>query len=382
MSDIPEGTVLSARLENVRFLSDALSCIYSSAHKSQDVLVSVPPKGGLKFAVEQPGCLHASVLLPLTSFAQFSCSDSTCRVRLNLSLLLDCIDIFAGNSVAERGPMPVRLSFDGVGHALVLIFKEQDQDAVTLCKLNTIDNEYAEEMETDFQFRREDVKNMAILESEPLRDAIAELDYAGATTAELRLAPTVPRFRFQSPAVTFRVVDADGVKQREGRGGGKSARKRRRVRSEELDDDDSSGSSDFDENVRTYAEESAADNEVCEAQCAIELPDPEDRTLSVFHEFRSEFAQTSCYRLDLLGRCSRALSMSETSKLQMNLNGTLSIVCKMRPGMASSNAAAAERRPVGGCNEHCFTEFLVVADEIGEDADVDSASTDDVSLRR
>lgn len=370
MSDEPGTRVLSARLENVRLLSDALSCMYSSAHKSQDVLLSVPPKGGLKFAVEQAGCLHASVLLPLTSFAQFSCSDATCRVRLNLSLLLDCINIFSGNS--DRGPFPVRVSYDGVGHPLILLFQEQDQEAVTTCRLNTIDNEYAAEMETDFMFRREDVKNMALLESEPLRDAIAELDYAGATTADLRLAPTVPRFRFQSPAMTFRVPDADTLERQDRFKNGTPAQDGfKRRRSSRAGDQDSSADGTDDAEAGYDNDDAGSDVEgVGEAQCAIDLPDPEDRSLAVFHEFRSEVAQTSSYRLDLLSRCSKALSMSETSKVQMNSNGMLSIVCRMRPGMASSSVMASERRPASGGNDHCFTEFLIVADEI-EDMDID-----------
>lgn len=364
MSDEGGAKILSARLENVRLLSDALSCIYSSAHKSQDVLLSVPPKGGLKFAVEQAGCLHASVLLPLTSFAQFSCSDSTSRVRLNLSLLLDCINIFSGNS--DRGPVPVHVSYDGNGHPLVLLFQEQEQEAVTTCRLNTIDNEYAAEMDTDFMFRREDVKNMALMESEPLRDAIAELDYAGATTAELRLAPTVPRFRFQSPAMTFRVRDADALERQDGSRGGSQERRG----SSAGDHDAVVGGVDRCENAFDHDGALSDVDAVGEAQCAVDLPDPEDRSLAVFHEFRSEVAQTSAYRLDLLSRCNKALSMSETSKVQMNSNGMLSIVCRMRPGMASSNMMASDRRPASGGNEHCFTEFLIVADEI-EDIDMD-----------
>jgi hypothetical protein len=64
---VGHGRVLSARLDNVRLLADALSCIYSSARRAQDVVLSVPAAGGLKFTVEQTGCLLASVLLPLMS---------------------------------------------------------------------------------------------------------------------------------------------------------------------------------------------------------------------------------------------------------------------------------------------------------------------------
>jgi cell cycle checkpoint protein len=327
------GRVLSARLENVRLLSDALSCIYSSSRKTQDVVLSVPASGGLKFAVEQAGCLMASVLLPLGAFASFKCDDSSTRIRLNLSLLLDCLNIFAvPGASADRGPVPVRIAYDGEGHPLGLLF--QEQDAVTVCQLNTIDNDYTSE--SDFQFMAHKVHNMTLLQSEALRDAIAELDYAGATTAELHLGPVAPRFKFQSPASI--VVEA--------------------------------GESDSD-NERTPAAEYA------EPQCAVELPDPSDVSTGVFAEFKSERAQTSSYSLELLQRCSKALALSETCKVQMNTEGMLSVVCRMRPGMAS---ASAHGRPggSGGGGEHCFCEFIIVANEIEVDglAPVGSSAPD------
>lgn len=348
--------VLAARLDNVRLLADALSCIYSSSHRGLDVVLSIPEAGGLKFSVEQTGCLQASVLLPMDVFAAFDCSEWSTRIRLNLCLLLECLNIFSSSQQSERAPTPVRLTYNGQGHALVLHF--QDHDAQTVCKLNTIDNEYMDDMETDFHFSSCKVVNLALLQSEVLRDAIAELDYAGATTAELRLAPSVPRFRFQSPAAAYRVVETDDA-----RPGTTHPSKRRRTK---YSNPGESGSDESGGDEQHDSDDDAEDAFVEEAQCAIELPDPEDRSLSVFTEFKSLRAQTSSYRLELLSRCGKALSMSETCKVQMNEDGMLSVVCRMRPGMASSAAAAAsDRRPLSNTSKHIFTEFLVVADEIG-----------------
>lgn len=41
-----------------------------------------------------------------------------------------------------------------------------------------------------------------ILQSDVLRDALLELDYAGATVAELHLSPEMPKLKFQSTSVT------------------------------------------------------------------------------------------------------------------------------------------------------------------------------------
>lgn len=322
------GRVLSARLDNVRLLADALSCIYSPAKRSQDVVLSVPSLGGLKFAVEQHGCLRASVLLPRSTFAQFDCVDSDLCVRLNLSLFIDCLNIFAAPALDRAAPVPIRITYDGDGYPVVLKFAELD--SVTVCKLNTIDNEYAQD--TDFQFSSCPVINMALVQSEALRDAIAELHYGGATTAELRLAPTSPRFRFQSPASTMHVTFGDDGPTPE------------------------SSSGNVDGQMQP------------DPQCAVELPDPEDPSVAVFSEFRSYRAQVSCYRLELLGRCAKALSMSDTSKLMMNEDGMLSILCRMRPGLASVSSAGADRKPMtNATSAHCFTEFIIVAEEICDD---------------
>lgn len=334
--------VISARLDNVRLLADALSCIHSTAHKSQDVTLSVPAAGGLKFTLSQHATLLASVLLPISSFAHFSCADASVRIRLNLSLLLDCLNIFSASSStfstssATSPAVPVTILYSGLGHALVLQFT--DADAITVCKLLTIeDDNHAAPEDDDFNFMRSGPPpNMALLHADTLRDALAELDYGGALTADLRMAPTRPRFLFESPARAYR-------------GGGGS------------DSDDDVG-----------------DGPGADARCAVELPDPEDRSLAVFTEFRSDFAQVSAYKLELLRRCGRALSLSETCKVQMSRDGMLSVVCRMRPGLSSSSAAAFDRRPgatSGG--DHCFTEFLIVADEVGDGMESASASGDE-----
>lgn len=300
--ELADTAVLFGRLENVRPLVDALSCIYSAAHKSQDVVISAQASGGIRFAVEEPGCLLASVIIPGRAFAAFECRDAGVRIRLNLSLMLDCLNIFGGGG--ERDAAGVRISYGGVGHPLVL--QLYDSDAVTLCELTTIDADAYDE--TDFQFLSHAIVNSAIVGSEALRDAISELDYAGSTTAELRLAPRRPRFRFQSPASTTAAADDDGG-----------------------DDDD--------------------------AQCTVELPDPTDRSSDTFQTFSSSAAQAAVYRLGHLTRAVRALGLSESSKVQMNAQGMLSLMCRMREG---------------GGGERCFVEFLVVAVEIeAEDDDGD-----------
>jgi hypothetical protein len=235
--------------------------------------------------------------------------------------------------------------------------------------------------ETDFRFLQYPVHNMALLQSEPLRDAIAELDYAGASTAELRLAPTAPRFRFRSPASSFVRICRDRGSRRQG----SNALGRGQVVGEDDDDDLAAGPGDSDDDLDDLDDDDDDAGNVANgggALCTVALPDPEDRTCSVFSEFRSSRVQVSCYRLELLQRCSKALALSQTCKVQMNAQGMLSLVCRMRPGMATSSSAG-ERRASMSAGEHLFTEFIIVAEEIdsydddddddGEDADHDES---------
>lgn len=307
-----EDALLYGRLDSVKPLIDALSCIYSPAHKGQDVtLTSHEPEGGLRFTVEEHGCLLASVILPRRGFVEFRCSDSDLRVKLNLSLLLDCLNIF-GSSSAERFGAAVQLRYSGEGHPLVVRLRDGEADSV--CELATMD--VGADTETDFQFHAHEMVNMAVVDSEALRDALSELDYGGATTAELRLAPERPRFRLSSPAW------AVGLEE--------------------------SGPRD-------------------DAACTVDLADPADRRSDTFQAFQSRRMQCASYKLDHLARCVKALGMSESCKVEMNGEGMVSVMCRMRGGGGGGAEPAAAERSRAGVLDRCFVEFVVVAQELEED---------------
>ncbi|CDF35520.1 cell cycle checkpoint protein RAD1 [Chondrus crispus] len=305
-----DDAVLYGRLDSVKPLIDALSCIYSPAHKGQDVtMTSHETHGGIRFTVEEAGCLLASVILPRRAFVEFRCGDASVRLRLNLSLLIDCLNIF-GSSSAERFSAAVQIRYAGAGAPLVVRLRDGEADSV--CELNTLDCDEGDD--TDFRFHAHDMVNMAVVDSDALRDAMAELDYGGATTAELRMAPEPPRFRLSSPAWTVGLLGARGAEE----------------------------------------EEEAA-------VCTVVLADPTDRRTDTFQAFQSRRMQTASYKLEHLGRCVKALGLSESCKVEMNAMGMVSIMCRMRGGEDGG----------GGVLDRCFVEFVVVAQEIEEDEDGD-----------
>lgn len=312
----PSEALLSGKLESVKPLIDALNCIYSTSHKGQDVTITQHSQGGLRFTVEETGALLASVILPSTVFGEFHCNQSSLCIRLNLSLLLDCLNVFGGDRAASA-----HVWYNGEGFPLML--RLRDDDADTVCELSTLCDEG---QATDFQFHAHRVPNVAIVDSVALRDAISELDYCGATTAELRMAPVPPRFRMLSPA---RSVASD------------------------------------------LHNDIAAD-----ALCVVELADPTDRATDTFQSFQSARMQCGVYPLVHLRRCAKALALSESCQVQMNDMGMLSIMCRMQqlsnvyPSQPDRmRATLMNQRSETSILDRCFVEFIIVAQEIDEDED-------------
>lgn len=296
--------ILFGRLDSLKPLIDALTCIYSPVHKGQDVLLLTQPSGGLKFTVEETGSLLASVILPSNSFLEFKAPSSPLRIRLNLSVLLECLSIFSHSSVDRYSPAAVTISYSGDGHPLELRVRDHEKDCVIKLATLATDAEDA-----DFGFHRHEMVNMAVVDAETLKEALGELDYGGATSAELRMAPEAPRFVVSSPAWT---VGLDGA----GVGG----------------------------------------------RCEVQLADPGDRNAETFQAFRSKRMQTGSFLLVHLGRCVKALGLSESCKVEMNSGGMVSIMCRMKGE---------------GTEERCFVEFVIVAQEIEEDEDGDEDEEED-----
>lgn len=351
---------LVCRLESVRLVHDALASIAaaSSSSSSSSVVVTVPPnKGGLRFVTEEAGCLQACVTLSRDAFLSFEAVPAAAPFRVSLHDVLDCLQLFVSTLAASAAApakigggggtaagAPLRVLYQGAGHPLVLVLQESDA-AVVQCSVQTMQEAHV----SDFAFLRAPVHNSAVLRSDVLAGAIPELEFGGATFAKVRMAPEPPRFRLESCS------DMGG------------------------------------------------------ASLSIDLPDPRDVELgslagaspasSVFREFHSERAQVGVYRLSLLRRCAKALSISDMARVRMNADGMLSLVARLSSdsaggggsGGVSASAAAGADAGVSGpmllagggaLNALCFFEFLVVADELAtmaeeEDDDDEAMAGDD-----
>eukprot|EP00180_Rhodochaete_pulchella_P001081 Plantae.Rhodophyta-Rhodochaete_pulchella.ctg18951.p1 GENE.Plantae.Rhodophyta-Rhodochaete_pulchella.ctg18951~~Plantae.Rhodophyta-Rhodochaete_pulchella.ctg18951.p1 ORF type:complete len:334 (+),score=41.93 Plantae.Rhodophyta-Rhodochaete_pulchella.ctg18951:35-1003(+) len=280
------AALLSCRLDSARSLVEALSCIASSSKRDRDVVLTAATRGGLRLTTEEAGCMQASVLIRAEAFASFSARQDL-ALSVNLSVLLDALQLFVSSDSSGRSSSthglsavePIRILCQDSAQPLVLASSASlnedgiDQGFSVTCRIRML----SEPSVADFAFASVPVVNSVIVQSDVLREALGDLDYAGAAVCELRLGPQPPRFRLESG-------------------------------------DPNTGSS-----------------------LAVELPDPDDPGTQVYREFSSKKLQVCCYRLSLLQRCLKALASSDTTKVRMNADGMLSLAIKMKSFAASGS---------------------------------------------
>lgn len=121
----PGGTaaepLLSCRLDTARILADALGCIATPPRKGAVVVLTVPENGGLRFAVEDTGCLQGRVVLRRPVFAAFAARSRDICARVALGPLLDCLNLFSG--FWDKHATALQLIYVGPGHPLVLLLQ-------------------------------------------------------------------------------------------------------------------------------------------------------------------------------------------------------------------------------------------------------------------
>lgn len=84
-------------------------------------MLSVPEHGGLRFAVEDTGCLQGRVVLRRPVFAAFTARSRDVQARVALGPLLDCLNLFSG--FWDKHATALQLIYVGPGHPLVLLLQ-------------------------------------------------------------------------------------------------------------------------------------------------------------------------------------------------------------------------------------------------------------------
>ncbi|KAK5603017.1 ssDNA endodeoxyribonuclease [Crenichthys baileyi] len=179
-----EQYVLIANLDNARNLSNILKAITCKDHA-----IFTATANGLKVTVEDCKCMQANAFIQADIFQEFTLKEDSVVFQINLTVLLDCLNIFGGSSVG--GSTALRMCYRGYGHPLTLFLEEGG--VVTVCKINT----HEPEEPIDFEFSSSNVTNKVILQSESLKEAFSELDMT-SEVLQITMSPNQPYFRLST----------------------------------------------------------------------------------------------------------------------------------------------------------------------------------------
>ncbi|XP_026153938.1 cell cycle checkpoint protein RAD1 [Mastacembelus armatus] len=180
-----EQYILVASLDNAHNLSNILKAITFKDH----AIFSATPNG-LKVTVEDSKCLQANAFIQAEIFQEYTIQEDLVGFQVNLTVLLDCLNIFGGSTVP--GVLTaLRMCYRGYGYPLTLFLEEGG--VVTVCKINTQEPEEP----IDFEFCSANVTNKVILQSDSLKETFSELDMT-SEVLQITMSPSQPYFRLST----------------------------------------------------------------------------------------------------------------------------------------------------------------------------------------
>jgi hypothetical protein len=191
-----------ARLTNPNILACGLRGI-ANGKRDQHVQVEILPEEGVRFLTTDPtkalqGCASVSE----RHFEEWQVLDESgdLSFRVNLAILLDCLTMLGVGSNAAAG-----LLLEYRPEAGSLSLQLMEAGAVTECLIRTLCDAADDEQALDFAgaFRAADSMNKAIVPSEQLKDAFAELaELQGASHVSLSMNPAAPYLRLSTEGET------------------------------------------------------------------------------------------------------------------------------------------------------------------------------------
>eukprot|EP00124_Ichthyophonus_hoferi_P004589 Ihof_evm1s525 gene=Ihof_evmTU1s525 len=175
--------LLFASLDNVRRLSNLLRAIQFK--EKANCYIS---EKGLRFTVEEAGCLQANAFIQSELFQRFEVQGKA-ELAVNLNILLECLNIFGGKDGGSTSAF--RLTYQGLGSPFVLLLAEHGM--CTDCSIKTMEADLL----LDMNFRGVEVTNKLIMKSEWLKPSFAELDLT-SDTLDILISPDYPYFRMST----------------------------------------------------------------------------------------------------------------------------------------------------------------------------------------
>jgi len=148
---------------------------------------------GLKVTVENSHCVQATAFIEKELFSEYTLVVESLHFIVNLTVLLECLNIFGSGSMAGAGKTSLKMCYDGDQNRLILLL--QENEVLTDCTIQTLE---AEET-LDFGFSTEEVENKIILRSDCLKDVFSDLDASSEVVEfSVTVAPQKPRLRIST----------------------------------------------------------------------------------------------------------------------------------------------------------------------------------------
>jgi len=175
--DIP---AFACKVDSTEILINLLSTLLFS--KDQLIVCKFVP-AGMKFLVEKDSVLRAKAYIKSSCFQEYFLPEDVeeVGVTLNLSILLECLQVFGSSS-------HMHMSYMGEGAAVCLIL--EDAGVITQCEIRTLDLQGPNELE--FNFRTSPIAARAVVKSQFLKDCFGEMDVAGASDITVHFTETAP----------------------------------------------------------------------------------------------------------------------------------------------------------------------------------------------
>ncbi|XP_072756425.1 cell cycle checkpoint protein RAD1 isoform X1 [Anoplolepis gracilipes] len=148
-------------------------------------------ENGLKIIVEDAKCMQATVYIPSAVFDEFELKEDV-TFSLSLNILIECLCMFWPAS--QDNSVAVQIFYKGIGYPVSIIIEEDG--VITDCSLKTLEIESL----LDFHLEAENIVNKVVLQTELLKDMIAELDPT-SELVEFHLSSDEPFFRISTNGI-------------------------------------------------------------------------------------------------------------------------------------------------------------------------------------
>lgn len=181
--------IFEAKLDNIKMLHTALKAINNV---SGDANISFN-EFGIRFVVEESKYVQAIMYITKDCFSEYHLrSDDAVPIRVNLTVVNDCLSIFAGVECS------LKILYKGETAPLVLILEHHGEDnlitEVSVKTKNAQDN-------LEFEIEQDDPSyNAVLLRGADFSNLINEIN-KGADTLEIYLSPQAPYFRLTALGV-------------------------------------------------------------------------------------------------------------------------------------------------------------------------------------